>query len=129
MQERHLVTLEFPKVLGRLAARTSFSAGRALAEGLRPALSIQEARDWLETTSEARELLGVKPEVSLGGARDIRPQTIAATRGAVLPPKELLDVRETLASALRLQRLLLRLAARQCERGAEPHTPGRAIGQ
>ena len=110
MEDRHLNILEFPKILDRLAAGASFSAGEALARGLRPAQTVQEARDWLETTSEARELLELKPETSLGGARDVRPQVTAAARGAALPPRELLEVRDTLVAGRQLQRLFGRLA-------------------
>lgn len=110
MNTKYLETLEFPKILDRLASYTSFSAGEGLARQLRPAAAHRDAQDRLDTTSEARLLLDVKPEVSLGGARDVRPQVVAAQRGAVLPGKELLDVRDTLISASRLSRLLRRLA-------------------
>ena len=36
MNDKHLQTLEFPRIRSRLAEHTTFSAGRALALGLRP---------------------------------------------------------------------------------------------
>ncbi len=109
MNAKHLATLEFPKVLARLATYTSFSAGEEQARALTPATSLQEIRWRLETTGEARTLLDSKPDATLGGAHDIRPLAKAAQRGATLPPPELLDVRDTLVAARNLHRTLTRL--------------------
>ena len=109
MDAKHLTTLEFPKVLARLATYASFSAGEELARALSPETSPREIRWRLKTTSEARTLLDIKPETSLGGAHDVRPQVGAAQRGATLPPPELLDVRDTLVAARNLHRTLTRL--------------------
>jgi len=107
--------LEFPKVLARLAAYASFSAGEERIRALTPATDLQEVRWRLETTSEARTLLDTKPGTTLGGARDVRPMALAAQRGAVLLPPELLDVRDTLIAARNLHRTLTRL------KGQFPH--------
>lgn len=112
MYDKHLVTLEFPHILETLAKYTSFSAGSEMALALRPATGIEEIRKRLETTSEARAFLEERPNVSLGGAHDVRPQVRAALRGAVLPPVELLDVRDTLVAARTLQRMITQLANR-----------------
>ena len=109
MNVKPLTTLEFPKVLERLATYTSFSAGEEQARALVPATELQEVRWRLETTSEARVLLDAKPDTSLGGAHDVRPSVTAAQRGAALPPPELLDVRDTLVAAQSLHRALSRL--------------------
>jgi DNA mismatch repair protein MutS2 len=106
---KHLVTLEFPKVLTHLAACASFSAGEERVQALVPSTDLQEVRWWLETTSEARALLDAKPDITLGGAHDVRPQVEAAQRSAALPPPELLDVRDTLTAARNLQRALTRM--------------------
>lgn len=109
MDTRHLSTLEFPQVLARLAAFTSFSAGETLARALTSETRPREIRWLLETTSEARALLEANPEVGLGGVHDVRPQVEATQRGATLPPPELLDVRDTLVAARNLHRTLTRL--------------------
>ncbi|MBN1978502.1 MAG: endonuclease MutS2 [Anaerolineae bacterium] len=109
MNSKHLLTLEFPKVLARLATYASFSAGEEKARTLVPAMDLREVRWRLETTSEARALLDAKPDTTLGGAHDVRPQVAAAQRSAVLPPAELLDVRDTLVAAQGLQRTFARL--------------------
>jgi len=92
-----------------LATYASFSVGEEKAHALTPATRLQEIRQRLETTSEARTLLDAKPDTTLGGAHDVRPLAKAAQRGAVLPPSELLDVRDTLISARTLHRTLSRL--------------------
>ena len=109
MDAKHLVTLEFPKVLARLATYASFSAGEEKTRALTPATSMQEIGWRLETTSEAHTLLDAKPDTTLGGAHDIRPLAEAAQRGAVLLPPDLLDVHDTLAAACNLHRTLIRL--------------------
>jgi len=109
MDVKHLTTLEFPKVLARLATYTSFSAGEELARALSPETSLREIRWRLKTTSEARALLDARPETTLGGAHDIRPQAKAARRGTALPPPDLLDVRDTLVAARDLRRALTRM--------------------
>ncbi|MFL7792436.1 MAG: endonuclease MutS2 [Anaerolineae bacterium] len=109
MNSKHLVTLEFPKVLARLATYASFSAGEEKACALNPAVDLREIRWRMETTSEARALLDAKSDTTLGGAHDVRPQVEAAQRSAALPPSELLDVRDTLIAARSLHRTLTRL--------------------
>ena len=109
MHAKHLSTLEFPKVLERLATYASFSAGEEKARTLTPETDWREIRWQLETTSEARALLDAKPDTSLGGAHDTRPFVAAAQRGATILPAELLDVRDTLVSARVLHRILTKL--------------------
>ncbi|MDY7080329.1 MAG: endonuclease MutS2, partial [Chloroflexota bacterium] len=109
MYAKHLSTLGFHKVLACLAVYASFSAGEEKAYALIPATDLRESQRRLETTSEARTLLDAKPNTTLGGAHDVRPLAEAAQRGAVLPPVELLDVRDTLVAARTLHRTLSRL--------------------
>ena len=109
MNTKHLSTLEFPKVLARLATYASFSAGEEKARALTPATKLQEIRWRLEATSEALTLLETKPDTTLGGVHDVRPLAQATQRGAVLPPPELLDVRDTLVAARNLYHTLSRL--------------------
>ncbi len=109
MNPKHISTLEFPKILTRLATYASFSAGKDKALGLTPATDLQEIRRRLEITGEAREVLEAKPEITLGGAHDIRPMVESARRGAVLSPSELLDAHDTLIASRDLHRSLSRL--------------------
>jgi len=77
---------------------------------LTPALHLSEVRERLAETSEARRLLSLRPDTSVGGARDVRPLLEQATRSAALLPEELLDVRQTLIAARNLKRTLTRLS-------------------
>jgi DNA mismatch repair protein MutS2 len=110
MQQKHLNTLEFPKILERLAQYTMFSASEALALALQPTPYLTEAQAWQEETTEADQLLAVKPNVGIGGARDVRPLVERVRRGAVLSTQELLETRQTLIAARTLKRTITRLA-------------------
>jgi DNA mismatch repair protein MutS2 len=106
MRIKHLSTLGYPKILGRLSAYASFSAGEEKALALKPATDLETVRTRLETTSEAREILDTNPGTSLGGAHDVRPLTADAERGKVLSPRDLLNVRDTLVAGRTLHRTL-----------------------
>jgi DNA mismatch repair protein MutS2 len=100
--------LELPAVLGRLAEYTSFSAGKALALSLAPAIELGQVRRRQRETSEARQLLSTRPDLTLGGAHDLIPLVENALRGARLLPADLLDVGDTLRRANVLRRALLK---------------------
>ncbi len=111
MDEKSLITLEFPKILERLASFAAFSASAEMGRSLRPTVDLAEARAQLARTTEARRLLDIYGEVGVGGARDIRPLVDLARRGGVLQPAELLEVKNTLVSSRELHRTLERLGA------------------
>ncbi len=100
---------EFPKILEQLARHSSFSASRDLVMALRPCSDAYEVRAQLRLTGEARRLLDDRPEVSVGGARDVRASLRRARRGGVLEAPAFLEIADTLASARRLRVTLLRL--------------------
>ena len=104
MDEKSLVTLEYPKVLERLAAFADFSASAALARRMRPTADLPEALERQAITSEATRLLSVKSEAGIGGALDVRVLIERAKRSAVLIPSELLEVKSTLIAARELSR-------------------------
>jgi DNA mismatch repair protein MutS2 len=109
MNSKYLQTLELPKILERLAQYTSFSAGREKVLSLQPSSNFDEVTRRQGETSEARALLDVGADVSLGGARDVRPLVDRAEHDAVLMPGELLDVHGTLVSGRTLRRTITRL--------------------
>jgi DNA mismatch repair protein MutS2 len=104
MDDKTLQTLEFPKILERLAGYTAFSASADLARKLHPSNQLDEALSRQARTSEARKLLSVNDTVSIGGAHDVRPKADLAMRGGVLDAQDLLDVKSTLISARDLAR-------------------------
>jgi DNA mismatch repair protein MutS2 len=110
MDEKSIHTLELEQVLERLAQRASFSAGRERILASRPAADIETANRLLRETSQARSLLDRHSEVSIGGARDVRPLAEDAARGITLLPESILAVRSTLQSARAVKRSLSRLA-------------------
>ncbi len=108
---KHWQTLELPKILERLAAHASFSAGAEKARALAPSTDPAEIRERLATTTEARRFLSLYPLTDLGGARDVRPMVEAARREAILAPTDLLDIAQTLQAARRLRQTVTRQEA------------------
>ncbi len=104
MDEKSLLTLEYAKVLDRLADYADFSASGELARELRPTADLDEALSRQALTREARLLLSVNDAIGIGGAHDVRELAGRAMRSAVLTPAELLDIKSTLISARELYR-------------------------
>jgi hypothetical protein len=129
MDAKSLHTLELAKILDRLSRYAAFSASTALALALTPTADPAEARRRQQQTTEARRLLTVKPDLTIGGARDVRPQAQSALIGGVLEPSELLDLKNTLVAARTMQRTLSRLAevARVSKAGNDQHNPGQPL--
>ncbi|MCU0485686.1 MAG: endonuclease MutS2 [Anaerolineales bacterium] len=111
MDEKTLHVLEFPKVLEKLAAYCAFAGSAELARQARPTTDIELARRWLGETSEGVRLLSTRPDLTIGGVRDIRAAVDLARHGGVLLPADLLDVKSTLIAARTLVRTFERLAA------------------
>jgi DNA mismatch repair protein MutS2 len=107
---KHLDTLELPKILERLAHYAAFSASKELALALRPSPFLAEVQVRQAETGEAWRLLAAKPNLGLGQAEDLRPLTERARRGHVLTPDDLLKIRQTLLVARDLQRTITRMA-------------------
>lgn len=112
MDEKTLNTLEFPKIIDRLAEYAAFSASADLARSLKPAASLKEALDRLVHTTEARLLLSLKVDISVGGAHDIRQMAAIARRGGVLSETDLLDISGTLISSRSLARNFDKLSSK-----------------
>ncbi len=106
MDEKTLSVLEFTRVLEKLAGYTSFSISHEMALRIKPTSDLQLAQLWQRQTTEARNLLSMLPDISIGSASDIRPHIDMAGRGGVLAVNELLDVKNTLISARTLMRCL-----------------------
>lgn len=109
--DQSLQILEFPKIREQLARYASFSASRELALALVPSTVVAEVRRALVLTSEARALLEDVPELSIGGARDVRRAAQHAARGGVLDGTSLLEIAGTVAAARALRVRLLKLDA------------------
>jgi DNA mismatch repair protein MutS2 len=104
MDDKTLQTLEYFKILERLAGYTAFSASHDRALELRPTDRLELARDWQAETAEAVKFLVTRPDMTIGGARDIRASVELAYRNGVLQPTDLLDIKSTLIAARTLSR-------------------------
>jgi DNA mismatch repair protein MutS2 len=104
MDVKTLHTLEYQKVLERLASYCAFAASTEKAHKLQPTTNIDEAKRRLAETSEAVHMLVTRPDLTIGGARDIRQIVDLAGHGGVLTPPDLLDIKSTLIAARTLHR-------------------------
>ena len=119
--ERSQVLLEFPLVRARVAEFTAFPPSRRLAEGLAPSPDPLVVKRMLDETDEAVDLLGRRPDVGIGGARDIGQLVLRARRRGRLSGTELLEILDTLVAAGRLAEVL------RNERSPLLHELGRTI--
>jgi DNA mismatch repair protein MutS2 len=108
MNERTLRVLEYYKVLDRVAHHTSFEPGRELVMELRPSLDQAEAQKRLDITGEARDLLELRPETTIGGAKEVRGSVKAAALGRSLDATSFLDIAATLLSSRNLRRTVVK---------------------
>ena len=109
--EKSLITLEYDKVIARLAQQCSTSQGKTLALALKPSAEYREVLRRQRLTAEGRRLIEMKPNASMGGVRDIGGLVAQAARDHVLEPSELLDVRETLAASRVVHEMIERMRA------------------
>jgi len=99
MDSHSLEMLEFPRVREILAGHTAFSAGRELALALQPSPDPTVVAARLKQSGEARRLLAVRPEFTIGPAVDVREPAALAAKGKTLEPLTLLDIGRTLSTA------------------------------
>jgi DNA mismatch repair protein MutS2 len=109
MHEKSIQTLEFPKILERVAKEAAFSASKELVRALEPTPNIDEARRRLAYTTEAYNLIDLRADAGVRGARDIRAHLGRAAREGVLSPADMLEVLATTQSAMHVARMLEKL--------------------
>ncbi len=112
MHNKYLNTLEYPKILKELARYAGFSASKALIAQLTPSPYFSEVETLQAETSEARHLLSVQADISVGGITDVRPLLAQAQRGILIMPLDLLSIVQTLTIARDLRRKLTRMESR-----------------
>ncbi len=111
MHEKSIYTLEYPKILAKVAREAAFSASKELVTALEPTPDMAEANRRLAFTSEASRLIDLNADIGVRGAHDIRPLLTRAAREGVLLPSDLVDVLMTVRSALYVSRALEKLDA------------------
>lgn len=109
MHEKSIQTLEFPKILAKVAHEAAFSASKELVLSLEPTTDIEEARRRLAFTSEATRLIDLNADIGVRGAHDIRPLLVRASRDGVLTASDLVEVLATTRSILYVARSLDKL--------------------
>jgi DNA mismatch repair protein MutS2 len=110
LKEKSLEMLGFPQVREILAGYTSFAVSRELALALTPSVDVERVSHWLKQSAEARHLLTIEPDFSVGGVCDIREAVVLAARGKTLELETLVDVQRTLTAIRFLQNKVSRLA-------------------
>ncbi|WP_246067025.1 endonuclease MutS2 [Paenibacillus koleovorans] len=107
MNTKILHTLEFGKIIRRLANHAETSLGKAQAEALHPSSDLETVKLLLRATDEAAKVDRLKGGAPFGGIRDIRPSLQRARIGGMLNAAELLDIANTTFGGRRLKRFLL----------------------
>jgi len=110
VDNKSLEILEFPRIREILAGFTSFSASHELAIKLQPLSDYEQVSLLLTQSAEARHLLSVEPDFSIGGVVDIREAVKMAALGKVLEPRSLLEIQGTIAAVCQLRGRLRKLA-------------------
>ncbi|GCE13908.1 endonuclease MutS2 [Tengunoibacter tsumagoiensis] len=109
MHEKSIQTLEYPKILAKVAHEAAFSASKELVMGLEPTADLQEARRRQAYTTEASRLIDLNADVSVRGAHDIRAHLVRAAREGILLPADLVEILFTVRSAHFVSRTLEKL--------------------
>ena len=104
MHQKTLELIEYPKIKEKLADYAAFGASAELARSLQPGRDVDEIRERLSFTREARLLLSLNPDIRIGGVRDVRAYAERASRSYVLSIEEIIEIKNTLIAARRLQR-------------------------
>jgi DNA mismatch repair protein MutS2 len=101
-----LETLEYPKILHRLAGHAATEPGKHLAVRLKPSGDFQEVKRRLAATEEAFHVDRLKGGAPFGGIADIRPALKRARIGGMLNPLELLQIANTASGGRKLRKFL-----------------------
>ncbi|GAC1311556.1 MAG: endonuclease MutS2 [Ktedonobacteraceae bacterium] len=111
MHEKSILTLEYPKILAKVAKEAAFSASKELVMELQPTPNLEEARRRLAYTTEASRLIDLHADAGVGSAHDIRALLARAAREGVLSAGDLVEVLTTARSANSVGRMLDKLDA------------------
>jgi len=103
MNEKSLRVLEFNKIKAQLKAFAQTEAGREIIDSLKPYESIFEAREHLQETKEALDLLNRKGNPPFEGIYDVREAITRAEKGGSLMANQLLRLAQLLSCARRFK--------------------------
>src|SRR5437588_10970245 len=100
MHQKSVLTLEYPKIMEKVAREAAFSASKELVKELQPTPTLEEARHRLALTTEAYQLIELRNDAGLQGPHHSRPHVLRAARAGVLSPHDLLEVLTPSRSAI-----------------------------
>ena len=103
MEEKVYHKLELDKIIQLLVKHCCSQRGKEIAAGLRPSANLQEVNIRLAETTQAKEVLRLYPNFSLGGIRDIRSALSRAQAGGIIEPQEFLAIFDTLGASKRIK--------------------------
>lgn len=106
MDDKILKTMEFSKILNKLAYHAVTSLGKECANSLRPSGDLEDVKRRLQATDEAYKVDRLKGGAPFGGIADIRSALQRARIGGMLNPHELLDIANTIHGGRRLKRFI-----------------------
>ena len=101
MNEKALKTLEYDKIIDRLAGHAGTDGGRAMCRALTPMTDLTDIRGALAETSAAENRLIGKGSLSFAGVRDIGASVKRLEVGSSLGIHELMSIASLLEVALR----------------------------
>lgn len=94
--DKHLLSLDFDKILDKLATQTSCPDAEDMARELKPAKDLASAQKLLSETVDAYILLAKFGGPSFGGLKNVNGLMHVASNGGILSMKDLLDCASTL---------------------------------
>lgn len=106
MDQKIYKTMEYAKILHRLASHASTSMGKDIAEHLQPVTQLDDVKRLLQATDEAYTIDRLKGSAPFGGIVDIRSSLQRAHIGGMLGPHELLDIANTIFGGRRVKRFI-----------------------
>ncbi len=104
MNKKVLKTLEYDKIIERLASYATCEAGRSYCEKIGPQRKLSEAKKYMTQTEDALERLIKYGPVSFAGTRDMSEYMKHLEIGSTLGITELIRVADLLSAADRAKR-------------------------
>ncbi|MBB6731113.1 endonuclease MutS2 [Cohnella zeiphila] len=104
MNDKALYTLEYDKIISRLAEKAATSLGKEEAGKVRPSSDLAEVKRRLAATDEAVRSVALKGSPPFGGVTDVRPALARARLGGVLGPSELMDIAGLIMGSRRIRK-------------------------
>ncbi|MEC9279035.1 MAG: hypothetical protein VYC23_06985, partial [Chloroflexota bacterium] len=107
IQERSLQLLDYDSIRNNLSEKTTFHRSVELVGAMKPSYLINEVEILQSETSEARYLLNVSGNLSLGGVVDISDPVRRSDLGGILTGQELLHIASSIDSFSHLRRFVI----------------------